>query len=302
MSVFGAVFPIFLIIMAGYALKARFIRSEEFWAQADRLIYFFLMPMMLVQILAQAKFESHMLLKGLTIFGVVSVMAALCFIFKRFIGVSGREFTSVFQGVVRVNFYMSLSIASQLYGKEGIQFLSFLLVFLIPSATIYSVGVLQRYGSGANKGGVVLRLLQNPIIIATFLGLGIGWTFGGLPGVFDETMDIFGDATLPLALLGIGAALEIKSLSAFKPLAACVLLRLIIAPLLCVGVGYALGFSEMETLCCMLIFAVPTAASAISFASQMGGDTRLMSAILTVQTVISFVTLWALITFVHAIY
>lgn len=291
----GAALPIFIVIISGYFLRRYFLKSQEFWNQIDKLIYYFLLPITLVHILSSAKLEFSMLHKGLVIFAITTLIGLLCFALKRFMKATDSEFTSVFQGVVRVNFYMSLSASSLLYGEQGVQFLSFLLIFLIPSATVYSVLVLERYGT-AHKvfglKGTLLRLAKNPIVISTALGLGIDAAFGGLPDLADETLNIFGRATLPLALLGVGAALDFSALKiAIRPLFWACLLRPFAAPALCVILCFWLGFNAQETVCCALIFAVPSAASSITFANQMGGDTRLMSSILTVQTLCSFISL-----------
>lgn len=306
MMAIGAALPIFIVIMSGYFLRRHFLKSQEFWKQIDNLIYYFLLPITLVQILASAKLEFSMLHKGLAIFAITTLIGMLCFVFKRFMKASNPEFTSVFQGVVRVNFYMSLSASSLLYGEQGVQFLSFLLIFLIPSATVYSVLVLERYGSAHKAFGIkgtLLRLAKNPIVISTALGLGIDAAFGGLPDLADKTLDIFGDATLPLALLGVGATLDFSALKiSICPLFWACLLRPFVAPVLCVLLCLWLGFNAQETICCALIFAVPSAASSITFSSQMGGDTRLMSSILTIQTLCSFITLSVMVSVVQYLF
>lgn len=298
MIIFNAILPTFLVIMTGYGVRQFFLKDAGFWKQADWLIYYVMLPLMLTQTMAQASFKIGLFQYGLTIFAVVSVMALLCFVMRRFVRVTNAEFTSVFQGVVRTNFYISLSLVSILYGKEGMAFLSFLLIFVIFSSTVYSILVLARYGSGHGGGMAILgRLARNPIILSTFAGIFIAATFGSLPAVLERTFDIFADATLPLALLGIGASLEFRSLLArILPVLEACFLRLVVAPFLCLAVCLALGMAEMEAVSCILMFAVPSAASSITFASQMGGDKSLMSSILTVQTVASFVSLSFFIT------
>lgn len=295
MITLNAVLPIFIVIMSGYFIRRHFIQQDEFWKQADRLVYYILLPITLFKTTSDFSYEPSMLKVGFLVFGLVTVMGAIAFLLRFMLRMTGEQFTSVFQGIVRPNFYISLSMASLLYGKSGVQFLAFMLVFLIFSATVYSVLVLDRYGSKKSGGGFVNaleRLARNPIILSTVSGFFVGMSVGSLPEFAGRTLDVFGDATLPLALLGVGASLKFSALRAALPLVAVTsVTRLVLAPAICLLVGVMFGLNAMELTCCVLLFAVPAAASSITFASQMGGDMRLMSQILTFETVCSFVTL-----------
>lgn len=281
--------------MSGYWLRHYFIDDASFWKNCDRLVYFVLLPLMLIHTLSGFSFDPSMVKDGLIVFCLVSVMACAAFMIRRIFSIDGPEFTSVFQGLVRANFYISLSAAFLLYGKEGVAYLSFLLIFLVLSATVYSILVLDRYGHAKSKRGMregFLRLARNPIIFSTVAGIVLASVLGPLPDVVSKTMDIFGRATLPLALLGIGASLEFRQIRRSLPvLCVTAALRLVVAPALCILVALYFGLDQRAMTCCALLFAVPSAASSLTFASQMGGDVRLMSLILAVQTVLSFVTL-----------
>lgn len=281
--------------MSGYVIRKHFIQDDVFWKGADSLVYYVLLPITLFKTTSEFSYEPSMLKDGLLVFVLVTIMGCFAFLSRKIVSMNGEQFTSVFQGIVRPNFYISLSMASLLYQKAGVQFLAFMLAFLIFSATVYSVLVLDKYGSMRSGGGIrkaVLRLSKNPIILSTVLGFIVGMTVGSLPEFCTRTLGVFGDAALPLALLGVGASLKFSALRSALPLVAVAsVLRLIIAPILCLAASVFLGLNTMEMTCTLLLFAVPSAASAITFASQMGGDVRLMSQILTVQTVCSFVTL-----------
>lgn len=299
MIVLNAVLPIFTIIMAGYGIRRFFITDDIFWKDADRLVYYILLPLSLMYTTSSFVYEPAMLSAGLMVFGLVSVMAVIGFVCRGCVRMSGAQFTSVFQGIVRPNFYISLSMGFILFGKEGVQFLAFMLIFLIFSATVYSILVLDRYGEGGAAKGMrhaMRRLSRNPIILSTVAGFIIGIIFGGFPEFASRTLDVFSHAALPLALLGVGASLKFSALrSAWRLVAVAAVSRLMIAPVLCLIAAHYLGLGKMEMTCCALLFSVPSAASSITFASQMGGDVRLMSQILTIQTILSFVTLSAVL-------
>ena len=53
-GVVGAIAPIFLLIVAGYVFKRRGFPGDAFWAPAERLSYFVLLPALIVHTLAGA--------------------------------------------------------------------------------------------------------------------------------------------------------------------------------------------------------------------------------------------------------
>lgn len=296
--IINAILPVFIVVLAGYFLKQKFITDESFWKQVDRLIFFVLLPLMIIRVLINAPFDTASLMAGGIVFTAISCVAALSFIpffLKRF---KGSSFTSVFQGAVRINLFIPLSIGAILYPDAGVALISFLILFLISSGVSYSIIVLQYCNKkeGSGRQNILKMLSKNPIVLAGIAGCVLGAFIEELPLYINETLGIFGRATLPLALLGIGASLDFKSIKG-KIGAVCVssLLRLVICPLIGLGLAMWLELSQVQAVCCVLILAAPSAATSISFAQQMGGDVKLMSVILAVQTVISTVTLSAFV-------
>lgn len=299
MIVLSAVLPVFIVILSGYILKQRFLKSDAFWDNADWLIFHVLIPIMLISILATAPFTVSMLSFGALIFVVTTLTALLSLLFKPLMNTNNAGFTSVLQGAIRVNFFISLSITSVVYGTEGIATISFALLFLIPSSVLLSIMALQKYGQkaeGEKSVSFLNTLIQNPVIIANVIGLSIGMFINQWPTILDNTFDIFARMSLPLSLLAIGARLQFKSIGAhLKPLLFSSFLGLIISPSLGLLLGPYLGLSPMQIVLSIFILGVPAAASAITFASKMGGDKELMSSILTGQTILSLFSLPAFI-------
>ena len=67
--------------------------------------------------------------------------------------------------------------------------------------------------------------------------------------------------------------------------------KMIIFPMVIGFAAVAVGLDPSMALIVMIFGAVPSAAGAYNLARQMGGDAPTMAAIITIQTVISFVTL-----------
>lgn len=293
----NAILPVFIVVVTGAFLHRYIITSQTFWNEADRLIFYVLLPLMLIRALSRAPVDAGALAPGAVVVLVTAILGFLILIPQHISPMRGSDFTSLFQGVVRVNFYIALSIAGVLYGTAGIEQLSLMLVFLIPASVLSTLLIFHIYSEHETPG--FWRMIgYNPIIIATFIGLGLNVVTAGtgLPPFADTTLKTLGRASLPMALLGIGAALRPAGITAHAGILIwAIVLRLVIGPAIGFVLCLAFGVGQIGTMGCVLILGVPSAASGITFASRMGGNRMLMSSILTIQTLASFLTLWVLI-------
>ena len=293
MLILTAILPVFAVVFGGYLLRQYHLRDESFWQTVDQLIYRFLLPALIIQALAGSQIEFTLFKFGGLVFSAITCAAALVMLIKPLI--DPNKFTALFQGSVRSNFYIAFSIATIMFEKEGLQLISFALLFLILSSVIYSLIVLQIYGrrpKGDQEIHPISRLVQNPIIIATLIGLSISVLLGPLPGFIDETLRIFGRATLPLALMGIGASLKLGNVrDDLGVITTASFIRLIITPAIALIGSYYFGLSQLQAICAILLTGTPAAASSVTFASQMGGNKTLVSVIVTSEVILSVLTL-----------
>jgi hypothetical protein len=200
----------------------------------------------------------------------------------------------VFQGSVRPNTYVGLSAAAALFGAEGSSLAAVAVAAMVPLVNLVCVVTLTRYPgeTGRNGQGVVASVMTNPLIIACLLGIALNVTGVGLPFGTAQLVDIFGRAALPLGLLTVGAGLELGSVRASGyPVILASVIKLAAFPLLTAGMCALLGVDGVARAVAILFTAVPCAPAAYVLAQQLGGDSRLMASILTVQTILAALTM-----------
>ncbi|MCW2246890.1 putative permease [Azospirillum fermentarium] len=294
--VFGALAPTFLLILLGYLLRRSKMVPDSFWPPADRLTYYVFFPCLIVDELSKAHLDAATVLP-MALSMALAVLAAggLAVAAKRWTGLDGPAFTSVFQGSIRPNTYVGLASARALYGVPGLTLTAVGIAVVVPLVNVLSVAAMTRWGAGANGGGVraVLGgLVRNPLIIAALIGAFLAVSgIGPLP-VAGSVVEILARAALPLGLLSVGAGLD---LSAVRGAGAGVALagfwKLLLAPVLTAAIGWALAVEPLALTIAVLFNALPCSASSYVLARQMGGDHRLMAAIITVQTLLAALTL-----------
>jgi hypothetical protein len=122
----------------------------------------------------------------------------------------------------------------------------------------------------------------------------LAWNLAGLPRVpvFHDSLEILGQAALPIMLLCVGANLKLRGLSAEAgPLFLAAIAKLGLFPAAIMGLALILDVPPLQAQIALTFGALPTGVAAYTLARQMGGDAPLMAAMITVQTLLSFATM-----------
>jgi predicted permease len=135
-----------------------------------------------------------------------------------------------------------------------------------------------------------MRLSRSPLIIACITGLILNVI--GIPQFIFSAIEIIGDGGLGLAMLAVGAGLQIERVAQTKwLLLVAVVIRLVGTPILMMGLCWLVGLQGLPRTVAIITAAVPTASTAYVMARKMGGDAQLMANIVTIQVVTAAVTL-----------
>ena len=293
-SVLTSLLPVFLIIICRYGLKKSKFPGDQFWPSAERLVYYILFPALLFSSSAGASWEFYSVASMVwAILATMFIMSGLLLILRPRLTKKDAAFTSVFQGSIRFTSYIGLAAAFSLFGKEGLYLAAILITVLIPLVNILSIMVLVRYGG--QKGGwywIFTTVIKNPLIIACLAGMLINLLGFQLPAVVENLATILGKGSLPLGLLAVGASLQITSMkkTGAEIIYAC-LLKLILLPALMWFTCTLIGVDNLSTAVAVLFAALPGSPLSYILAKQLGGDTKLMSSIIAIQTGLSMISL-----------
>ena len=297
--VLGALAPVFLLIALGFALKRSLMRLETQWHGLERLVYYVLFPTLLIETLARANLASVPVagVGGALLLSAL-LMSGLCLGIRPLLAaryaIDGPAFTSIFQGATRWQTYVGLAVSGNLYGELGLALASVAMVAIIPLVNVLSVTVLAHYASPDRQSvrTIVMTVVRNPLIWACAIGLAINVSHLPLPHVWHQVADALGRSSLAIGLLVTGAGLHLEGL--FRPNAAAALtvfLKLILMPVVAVGLALLFGLSGANIAVVACCSAVPTSSSAYVLARQMGGDAPLLAQIITLQTILAAITM-----------
>lgn len=292
-----ALIPIFALIGLGFLFQRHRFPTPGFWLGAERLAYYALFPPLLIRHLATAPVVGSSLAPlAATIAATVLSLSLLLFATRRSLGADGPAFSSVFQGSVRFNTFVGLAATASLYPAGGLAIASLILAMLIPLVNVLSVAVLAHNGHGAAPAPgpwrIAGKLARNPLIIGCAIGIALNLSGIGLPGGADLVLKPLAKAALPVGLLVVGSGFSPSAVRGSTGLIGLTtVLKLIASPAIATGVCLLLGLHGTPAQVMILFSALPGASSAYILAGQMGGDRKLMAAILTVQTTCAALTL-----------
>ncbi len=294
-TILDTLLPVFTLILLGYGLRQSLLTQPAFWQGSSKLAYFVLLPALLVARLAASPLDWQVVVPIWTVvIGTMGVIALLVWASRNRLGISGPAFTSLFQGSIRPNTYTGLALVAALYGGEGIAYAAIALAGMVPLANVLSVTVLTRYGVHRSPDRRLLleAVLRNPLILACLVGTLLNVTGIGLPHDVGNVLGVIAQAALPVGLLTVGAGLQFQTLQQSRyPLLVAAAVKLVLSPLIALLLAMLIQGPATAVATGIIFVALPCAASAYILAEQMGGDTRLIAGILTVQTVLAAVTL-----------
>lgn len=294
MDIFAALWPVFALLFLGVLInRAKFV-DHSFWNGAEKIIYYLCFPALLVTRLAAADFNGN---ESLVLIEAVLLLLALGSLFllglQRVLKFRAASFTSVYQGGLRFNTYITLAIAASLIPGQGLVIAAIIASVMIPLLNLLCVLVFAIYSDKRPSVLTVLKqILSNPLIVACLLGLALNLSSLGIPSLVSPVLELLAQVALPLGLLAVGAGINLKAIrSSGLPLMMGVVARLIVMPLLALAVGLMLQLSPNALLIFMVFASVPTASAAYILAKQLNGDAPLVANILSTQTLLSMLTL-----------
>ncbi len=314
MGILRITVPIFLLIAAGVALRARKVVTDDVKSFLSKFVFYAAFPALTFRSIASFDFRTTL---DLPLVGANLASTAAMFLLS-FAAVSlvrvKRKRGALHMGSFRSNQgYMGLPVVNGFYGAEAMSRAAVVNGFDSPMSVILSAVALETYGTrtGGSRWKVLLAklvgLATNPIVLSSFLALLVAYF--RVPvlsvGIVDQTLALLAGTSLPLALLSIGVSLDFRRLlSDLRPVLAVAGAKLLVLPAIAFAVSYVgFGLRGDDLALNLILTAMPTSVSSYIMACEMDTDEELMASIIGLTTIASVVTVsllqWAIST--HAI-
>ena len=187
--------------------------------------------------------------------------------------------------------FMAFPLQSALYGSLGVFYGSgYMVIFNIATWT-YALYM----AADGDKSVLKLRtVLLNPTIIALVVALALYLAEISLPNLLLTPISYISGLNVPMPMLIIGFHLSQANLKAAlqdKGAFASIALRLIVSPLLTIGLCLLLGMNSMVATVMVIAAATPAAAVVTMLVSKFGKNAPLSSSLVSIHTLCSALTI-----------
>ena len=300
----NVVFPLLIIMFAGFITRRLNIIDDNTSSQCNSLAFKVFLPILLFNNARDCSLET---LANPKIFIYVTVAILSLFIIATFfvlvIEKDNKKRGVMIQGICRSNYALfGIPLIILLMPNADMGLPSLLIAIVIPLFNLLSVTVLTYFSSEqkANFKDIFLAILKNPLIIATFIGLIFMFLQINIIEMLDNPLRQLGDIASPFALFMLGARFKFNEIKRVgKQLFIVCVSRLVLIPVIIIGIAIILGFRSVELACILVIFASPTAVSSYTMAEKMGGDGDLASSIVIFTSTFSIISIFSFIYFLR---
>lgn len=322
----NAVLPIVLMIALGYILKRVGMLSREFLDVGNRLTFRVLIPALLyyniygINSLRDVNIKFVLYGVGAVIVIFFLAIAVTCAFTK-----DSAKRGSLIQAMIRSNYaIIGLPLAESLFGAAGAAAAGVMSAFCVPLFNILSVIILSVFNGSNQKGKIEIRkillgIVKNPLIIATFLGImtlglrellifqGIDFRISDVRFLYKALENVKSVCT-PFALIVLGGRFEFSAVSRlWREIVFGTLMRTVTVPVIGLSAAYFLRMSVMPELSgehfatYMGVFATPVAVASAIMAKEMNADDELAGQLVVWTSLVSTVTIFLYVTVFRAI-
>ena len=267
-QVLEIVFPIFAIVLLGYAYARRYGPDM---AAANRLNLDVFTPALIFSVLAGEGFElaryADLAFAALL---VVAGSGMLAWPLARLLGVPVKVFVPPMMFNNSGN--MGLPLALSAFGDAALP--AAMILFLVENTLHFTVGNAMLTGHVHP-----LRLLKMPMLVATLAGLAVAVSEVTLPGAVRETIGLLGQIAIPLMLFALGVRMTGIDLTDWR----VGLVGAIVCPasglLVALPVAAVVGLTDPQWAQLMVFAALPPAVLNFLLAERYGVAPRQVAAI-----------------------
>ncbi|MDA8211842.1 MAG: AEC family transporter [Clostridia bacterium] len=282
--------PVLLSVGSGY-LAGRHLRLDT--RPISQLSIYVLMPALVLAFLQKASlgWQDYGLIALFTLL-LTLVMDLVSGFLAKFLGAGSAErsalqLSAVFMNSSNYGLPVVLLAFGQAGAERAVVFIVLQLILLNSLAVFYAARARQSVRES------LLNILKMPTIWAIVLAFLLRLFQVELPGRVWFTLNMMGQASIPVMLLTLGIQLSSTKLAGELPLIGVASgLRLLLSPLVAVALIYLLGDPRGLTERVLLLeAAMPTAVTTSLLAIEFEASPQLVSSIVLVTTVLSFVTI-----------
>lgn len=283
---------LFLLIASGFLIRKIRMIDDSSLRQINNILLIIINPCVIV-VSFQSTFDQTLLL-GMVVAAVSAIATHLIgaliarLVFRRTAPAQGKvlQFAVVFSNCS----FMCIPLLYAILGTDGVVFGS--IYIAIFNMIMWTYGVVLMTGQ---KSDINLRkALINPGTVSMMISLPLFLLQIRLPELVLTAVQHLANLNTPVAMMIIGAqmaAISLFSVFRKKSVYLASVLRLIVVPLIMLGILSLFNLDRVLLLACLIPAMAPAAAATALFATRYDQDNLLATKIITLSTLFSIITM-----------
>jgi predicted permease len=301
MDVVGRLLALLVVLLVGTGLRTTGILDSRRTELLNALAYYVALPALIfvsTYTRSIGDLLTPALLGGLLV--VVFSTAGLAWLAHRYRDSRERRSVAIVQSYHSNLGYLGLPLVAATFDSSVTAIASVVLGVVTLTQLPLTILVLSTLnGADASILRELRGLATNPVLVTLLAGLAVGSIGVSIPTAAADGLTAIGSIALPVALLCVGASLQVDRPSIdVGATAAVVALKVCLMPVLAWLVFSALAVDSATFTASVVMLGTPTAVSTFVFANELGGDSEFASLNVFVTTLVSIATMFVLITLV----
>lgn len=295
----GSIVVLFSLILVGFICRKTNLVSERAQKDVTNIVLYAMLPATIVKTMTKPidKDAIEMLLTmiAITVVSYIFITILSILVSKRF-NLPDKQRDVLFGGMSFANItFMGLPVQEAVFGSEAVFFtiMSQLVIFEIYCWSI-GLSILEKHKKGGKFQISIKEVLKKPGVFASIIGLILLFAKVELPPMVDNFVTMLGKGISPLAMIAVGFMLansNIKEAVRNKYLYISSFVKLLVIPLVMIGVLYALNIRGLVMAIPVIEMAMPTAAYLAMLSAIADNDTTLASEQIFVSSLLSLITI-----------
>jgi len=301
MALVARLLGLLVLLLAGTGLRQVGILDASRTARLNTVAYYLALPALVFT----ATYDRNIaaIVTPALVVGIVGVLvstAGLAWLLTRHRGLPARRSVALIQSYHSNLGYLGLPLVAATFDGEVTAVASVVLgIGSLVQVPITVIALVSINGANTRLVDQLAELGRNPVLLALILGIVIGSLGVPVAQPITAVLDVLAALALPLALLCVGATLQVdRAALDWGATGSVIGLKLVVMPALAWVAFSALGVSTAAFTAAVVMLGTPTAVSTYVFASELGGDSQFASLNVFATTVASLVSLFVLISLV----
>lgn len=289
------ILPIILLSGAGFALgKLLHIDSRSL----GRVVFYVFSPVLIFDLLIQNQLKmSEAAIVIAYAFLFILIMGAITLLLGYFLKLERPALISILITTMFANTgNYGLPLVSFAFGEQALSYAA--IYFVTTTCMFYTLGVLLASLGHMNFKEAALGLFKVPTIYAVLLAIIINAWNIQIPTPVTRAIELAAGGSIPLMLILLGVQLtHVEFSSNIRALQLSLLLRLLIAPLAALLFAALFGLQGFARQGGVTQASMPSMVSATVLATEYDLDSKLITAVVFISTLLSPLTLTPLLVF-----